>query len=316
MNISGAPEPALSLPKGSAFRWPNLGSVVAITLFLVTTAAAQQTWWVQSADYGAGNQRQDVTSTLRQRVNGPNFQINSGTMGANPAPGMNKTLRIVARDSAGKVRDFHYKDGAILNTAMFSGAPAPSWGGRPPSWWNGNQPGWGGGGNQPGNNYGLNIVSATWGAGPPDFGCHQSLTGIRAQQSHLGEGQPAEPRRPRLRHQQDVKRDLHLPGPPQQRHHPRRRSLQRPINTNPTMWHIPQCGRLKTSFKFRVSKSAGLKLVRMLVSRIRPRVSVPCRDLPRLTVADDLFRIGGESGVHDRLVAHFLGARLGHRDRF
>jgi hypothetical protein len=147
----------------------------AIIFVLCTLpCAAQQTWWVQSADYGAGNQRQDVTNTLRQRVNGPNFQINSGTMGANPAPGMNKTLRIVARDSAGKVRDFHYKDGAILNTAMFSGAPAPSWGGRPPSWWNGNQPGWGGGGNppppgwggnQPGNNYGLNIVSATWGAG-------------------------------------------------------------------------------------------------------------------------------------------------------
>lgn len=136
----------------------------AILLLLCTLpAVAQQTWWIQSADYGAGNQRQDVTSTLRSRVNGPNFQVNNGTMGANPAPGMNKTLRIVARDAGGKVRDFHYKEGAILNTAMFSGAAAPSWGGRPPSWWNGNQPGWGG--NQPGNNYGLNIVSATWGAG-------------------------------------------------------------------------------------------------------------------------------------------------------
>ncbi len=134
-----------------------------ILLLCALPCVAQQTWWIQSADYGAGQQRQDVTSTLRQRVSGPNFQINTGTMGANPAPGMNKTLRIVARDSAGKVRDFHYKDGAILNTAMFSGAPAPSWGGRPPSWWGGNQPGWGG--NQPGNNYGLNIISATWGAG-------------------------------------------------------------------------------------------------------------------------------------------------------
>ncbi len=146
---------------------------LAIVLILCTLpAAAQQTWWIQSADYGAGNQRQDVTDTLRRRVSGPNFQISSGTMGVNPAPGTNKSLRIVARDASGKVRDFHYKDGAILNTAMFSGAPAPSWGGRPPSWWNGNPPGWGGGGNppgwggnQPGNNYGLRIVSATWGAG-------------------------------------------------------------------------------------------------------------------------------------------------------
>jgi hypothetical protein len=143
----------------AALAFARLGLVI---LLFVTSATAQQTWWIQSADYGAGRQTQDVTDTLRRRVSGPNFQINNGTMGVNPAPGMNRTLRIVARDSSGNVRDFHYKEGAILNTAMFSGAPAPSWGGRPPSWWN-NQPGWGG--NQPGNNYNLRIVSASWGAG-------------------------------------------------------------------------------------------------------------------------------------------------------
>ena len=142
---------------------PRAARWFEIILILCTVPAfAQQTWWIQSADYGAGNQRQDVTDTLRRRVSGPNFQISNNTMGVNPAPGMNKTLRIVARDSSGTVRDFHYKEGAILNTAMFSGASAPSWGGRPPSWWN-NRPGWNG--NQPGNNYGLNILSATWGAG-------------------------------------------------------------------------------------------------------------------------------------------------------
>ncbi|MGA7462409.1 MAG: hypothetical protein WBW69_19405 [Candidatus Korobacteraceae bacterium] len=192
MNIPRAPQPALSLPKGSPFGWANVGSLLAIVIFFATIASAQQTWWIQSADYGAGQQRQDVTSTLRSRVNGPNFQINSGTMGANPAPGMNKTLRIVARDSAGKVRDFHYKDGAILTTAMFSGAPAPSWGGRPPSWWN-NQPGWGG--NQPGNNFGLRIVSATWGAGRQTQDVTNRLQGfvrnnrisVRATPQNLGD---------------------------------------------------------------------------------------------------------------------------------
>jgi len=140
----------------------SLTALVLITVFLVPSASAQQTWWIQSADYGAGGMRQDVTNTLRRRVNGPNFRIGNDTMGVNPAPGMSKSLRIVARDASGAVRDFHYKEGAILNTAMFSGAPTPNWGGRPPSWWN-NQPGWSG--NQPGNNYGLRIVSATWGAG-------------------------------------------------------------------------------------------------------------------------------------------------------
>lgn len=166
----------------------------AIAFILCTLpCAAQQTWWIQSADYGVGNQRQDVTSTLRRRVSGPNFPINSGTMGVNPAPGISKTLRIVARNSSGAVRDFHYKEGAILNTAMFSGDPAPSWGGRPPSWWNGNQPGWGG--NQPGNNYGLRIVTARWGAGRQTQDVTSRLQGfvrnnrisVRATPQNLGD---------------------------------------------------------------------------------------------------------------------------------
>ena len=46
--------------------------------------------------------------------------------------------------------------------------------------------------------------------------------------------------------------------------------------------------------------------IRMLVSRIRPKVSVPCRRIAGLAVADDLFQIGGESGVHHRLVAQLF----------
>ena len=42
--------------------------------------------------------------------------------------------------------------------------------------------------------------------------------------------------------------------------------------------------------------------------------SVPCRRVAGLAVADDLFQIGGEAGVHHRLVAQLFGARLGQRD--
>ena len=40
----------------------------------VLAAQAQTTWWVQSADYGAGNRRQDVTQTVKRLVNGPRLQ--------------------------------------------------------------------------------------------------------------------------------------------------------------------------------------------------------------------------------------------------
>jgi hypothetical protein len=128
------------------------------TLVCLGGASAQQTWWVQSADWGAGNQRQDVTNQVRRLVNGPNFRANTANLG-DPAVGRDKTLRIVARDSGGMVRDFNYREGAMVNSMAFTGGPnsgRPGWGGN-------TQPGWGN--NQPGNSYGLRIVSAKWGAG-------------------------------------------------------------------------------------------------------------------------------------------------------
>ena len=69
--------------------------------FLLAGSAAAQVWWVQSADYGAGNRRQDVTNTVRRLVSGPNFRVNNNTMGGDPWVGADKTLRIVGRDQSG-----------------------------------------------------------------------------------------------------------------------------------------------------------------------------------------------------------------------
>ncbi len=66
----------------------------------------QQVWSVQSADYGAGSRRQDVTNTVRRLVSGPNFTVNNQTMGTDPWKGADKTLRIHARDDRGNTRDF------------------------------------------------------------------------------------------------------------------------------------------------------------------------------------------------------------------
>lgn len=122
--------------------------------FLFATSAAAQTWWVQSADYGAGNRRQDVTNTVRRLVSGPNFRVNNNTMGGDPYKGADKTLRIVGRDSNGNIRDFKYGEGSTVNSSIFRGAA-----------WNGGGPGWNGGPGGGQNNYMLQITSARWGSG-------------------------------------------------------------------------------------------------------------------------------------------------------
>jgi predicted aconitase with swiveling domain len=105
---------------------------------------------VQSAEYGAGNRRQDVTQTVRRLVGGPNFRVNNTTMGGDPWPGADKTLRIVGRDSQGNVRDFKYGEGSTVNSSMFRGS---GWGSGP-------------GGIVPGGpNNMLQITSAQWGSG-------------------------------------------------------------------------------------------------------------------------------------------------------
>jgi hypothetical protein len=121
---------------------------VAICAAVGATDAVAQTWWVQSADYGAGNQRGDVTNTVRRLVNGPNFKVNNTNLGGDPAVGKDKTLRIVAKDASGKVRDFYYKEGQTVTSQMFAGGPGP-----------GGSPGWGSGNGR----FALRITSAKWG---------------------------------------------------------------------------------------------------------------------------------------------------------
>ena len=142
------------------------GSTVTSSMFRGTqwgggngNPGSGQLWTVQSADYGAGNRRQDVTNTVRRLVSGPNFRVNNQTMGIDPWKGADKTLRIQARDQRGSVREFKYAEGAMVDSSMFRG-----------SGWNGGGggPGWGGGGpGGPGGNPGnaLSITSAQWGSG-------------------------------------------------------------------------------------------------------------------------------------------------------
>jgi Domain of unknown function (DUF3395) len=123
--------------------------VVAVLTFSALAVSAQQTWYVQSADWGAGNRRQDVTNTVRRLVNGPNFRANNQNMGVDPYKGADKTLRIIGRDQSGRVQTFNYKEGATVNSSMFV---SKLWGG-------------GGGWNGGGDKQFLRIVRGTYSSG-------------------------------------------------------------------------------------------------------------------------------------------------------
>jgi hypothetical protein len=119
---------------------------LAAILLCSALCATAQTWYVQSADWGSGNRRQDVTNTVRRLVSGGNFRANNQNLGVDPAVGADKTLRIIGRDQSGAVRTFNYNEGATVNSQMFTGN---QWGGG----------GWNGGGNNT-----LRIVQANYGA--------------------------------------------------------------------------------------------------------------------------------------------------------
>ncbi len=134
--------------------------LAGFVLLSALSVSAQQTWWVQSADYGYGNQRQDVTNIVKRLVNGSDFRVNNTNMGGDPAVGRDKTLRIVARNSSSQVRDFYYKEGHTVPAWQFTGGPTS---GRP-GWMPGG-PGWSNPEPPPGNGHNLWIVSARWGYG-------------------------------------------------------------------------------------------------------------------------------------------------------
>jgi len=92
-----------------------------VVLLLPVVSAVAQTWSVQSATYGAGTKQQDVTAAVRQLVTGPNFQVSNKDLGIDPAPGQDKTLRIVARDAKGNARTFTYAERQMVDTRMFGG---------------------------------------------------------------------------------------------------------------------------------------------------------------------------------------------------
>ena len=108
-------------------------AIALIVLSALPLLAQNANWYIQSADWGSGSRRQDVTNTVRQLLNGGDFKANNKNLGVDPAPGKDKTLRIIARDRNGNIRNFKYNEGETVNTSRFIRSEyAGDWsGGRP-----------------------------------------------------------------------------------------------------------------------------------------------------------------------------------------
>jgi hypothetical protein len=103
-------------------------AAVAFVLVIAASAVAQQ-YQILRADYGYGDRRVDVTQRLRELARSDTtFRMGNSTFGVDPAPGQVKSLRIFARGAGGETRTFEYREGSVIEGAMFSGWGSGDWG--------------------------------------------------------------------------------------------------------------------------------------------------------------------------------------------
>ena len=113
----------------------SIVKVLGLVLFSLLSASLvlAQDYQIVRAEYGAGNRWIDVTNQLREiAASNPTFRMGNSTFGVDPAPGVVKSLRILARDGRGRQRTFQYREGSTVDGSMFAG-----WGGG--GYWGGGQ---------------------------------------------------------------------------------------------------------------------------------------------------------------------------------
>lgn len=121
---------------------------------------AEGEYEILQARYGTARRNIDVTDRLRELARQDrSFKMGNKTFGTDPDPGQVKTLRIHARAVRGGTRTFEYREGSVVDGAMFSGWSGGGWGN---GGWNGGWGGGAGGGQATGE---LQILSASYGAG-------------------------------------------------------------------------------------------------------------------------------------------------------
>jgi len=113
--------------------------MMALSLLLLGTLAAQGhdsgDYVILGAQYGTERHYVDVTQRLREEARRDRlFRMGNGTFGVDPDPGVVKTLRIYARGPNGQERMFEYREGSVVDGAMFRGWGRGDWGNEH---WNG-----------------------------------------------------------------------------------------------------------------------------------------------------------------------------------
>lgn len=90
-----------------------------VVIGAVAISAAQQ-YEIMRADYGAGNQRRDVTSALRQAVcRQTRFRMGNSTFGFDPAPGTRKSLRVYVRGRRGQQTMQEFPESSTIDGSLY-----------------------------------------------------------------------------------------------------------------------------------------------------------------------------------------------------
>jgi hypothetical protein len=127
--------------------------VLLVTLFLAGAASAQEQnsaipgpgWQVMRAEWGSASRWMDVTYRVRVLLSGKGMvKVNNVNMGGDPAVGVDKVLRIHARNFQGQSRQFSCKEGSNIDASQFYNY---------------------GGGIGEGNGTGWQVMWAEWGSG-------------------------------------------------------------------------------------------------------------------------------------------------------
>lgn len=98
-------------------------ALIVVGLLVVIGSAAVsvgQQYEIQRADYGAGNQRRDVTSAFQQAVcSQTRFRMGNSTFGFDPAPGSKKSLRVYVRGPRGQQTMQEFPESSTIDGAQY-----------------------------------------------------------------------------------------------------------------------------------------------------------------------------------------------------
>src|SRR5215467_4586913 len=103
--------------------------LVMAVLPTVLLAQDQGQYLILSAQYGTNERHADVTDRLRDLARSDvRFRMGNGTFGIDPDPGRSKVLRIYARGPNDQERVFEYREGSVVDGALFRGWGRGEWG--------------------------------------------------------------------------------------------------------------------------------------------------------------------------------------------